>query len=75
MGNITLRTSAAEDAEIAVVQGLTGDRTASSAIKKIILGYEQQQQDLERLRQELRQATAKNDRYKQAITALYGLAE
>jgi hypothetical protein len=82
MGNITLRTSAAEDAEIAVVQGLTGERTASSAIKKIIGAYEQQQQELQRLRQELSRATAKNDRYRQAITALqaaqtalYGLAE
>lgn len=82
MGNITLRTSAAEDAEIAVVQELTGERTASSAIKKIIGGYEQQQQELQRLRQELIQAKAKNDRYRQAIfglqaaqTALFGLAE
>lgn len=81
MGHITLRTNDAEDAEIASVQTITGERTASSAIKKVIGEYEQQQQELKRLRQELEHATFKNRKYQQAIrefqsaqTALYNLA-
>lgn len=67
MGNITLRTSDAEDAEIRTIQALTGEKTASSAIKKVIGVYEQQQQELKRLRDELNRATSKNDRYRQAM--------
>lgn len=69
MGHITLRTNDAEDAVIAAVLTLTGERTASSAIKKVISEYEQQQQELKRLKKELDQATFKNRNFRQAIKA------
>ena len=82
MGHITLRTNDAEDAVIAAVLTLTGERTASSAIKKVISEYERQQKELKRLRLELDQATSKNRKFQQAIKefqtvqkALYNLAD
>ena len=69
MGHITLRTNEEEDTAIAQLLIATGEKTASSAIKKAIHEYEKQQKEVKRLKGELFAAECAYSRLLESVTA------
>lgn len=67
MGHITLRTNDDEDTVIEQLCIVTGEKTATGAIKAAINVYERQLVEIKRLQSELAKSQNMNVRYRNAI--------